>query len=57
MNGMYDSLPVPGSYLVSTIDARLQLLGEELMRGKVGGRRGDRAIDGRDPDDGLLADL
>ena len=36
MNGMYDSLPVPGSYLVSTIDARLQLLGEELMRGKVG---------------------
>ncbi len=36
MNGYYDSLPVPGSTLVSTIDARLQLLGEELMRGKVG---------------------
>lgn len=36
MNGYYDSLPQPGRYLVSTIDARLQLLGEELMRGKVG---------------------
>ncbi len=36
MNGLYDSLPEPGRYLVSTIDARLQLLGEELMRGKVG---------------------
>lgn len=36
MNGRYDSLPQPGRYLVSTIDARLQLLGEELMRGKVG---------------------
>lgn len=36
MNGRYDSLPEPGHSLVSTIDARLQLLGEELMRGKVG---------------------
>jgi penicillin-binding protein 2 len=36
MGGRYDSLPVSGRYLVSTIDARLQLLGEELMRGKVG---------------------
>ena len=36
MNGRYDSLPDPGRSLVSTIDARLQLLGEELMRGKVG---------------------
>ncbi|WP_300799052.1 penicillin-binding transpeptidase domain-containing protein [uncultured Alistipes sp.] len=36
MNGCYDSLPVAGKYIVSTIDARLQLLGEELMRGKVG---------------------
>ena len=36
MNGRYDSLPVAGKYIVSTIDARLQLLGEELMRGKVG---------------------
>lgn len=36
MNGFYDTLPEPGSYLESTIDARLQLLGEELMRGKVG---------------------
>ncbi|WP_418982171.1 peptidoglycan D,D-transpeptidase FtsI family protein [Alistipes sp.] len=36
MEGRYDSLPEPGRYLVSTIDARLQRLGEELMRGKVG---------------------
>ena len=36
MDGMYDTLPVPGKNLVSTIDARLQLLGEELMVGKVG---------------------
>lgn len=36
MNGAYDSLPDPGKYLISTIDARLQLLGEELMAGKVG---------------------
>ena len=36
MEGRYDTLPEPGSRLVSTIDARLQLLGEELMRGKVG---------------------
>jgi len=36
MDGLYDTLPEPGRHLVSTIDARLQLLGEELMRGKVG---------------------
>lgn len=36
LNGQYDSLSEPGCYLISTIDARLQLLGEELMRGKVG---------------------
>ncbi len=36
MEGRYDTLPEAGRYLVSTIDARLQLLGEELMRGKVG---------------------
>ncbi len=36
MDGHYDSLPDPGRSIVSTIDARLQLLGEELMRGKVG---------------------
>jgi len=36
MDGRYDSLPDPGRSLVCTIDARLQLLGEELMRGKVG---------------------
>ncbi len=34
--GAADSLPVAGSALTSTIDAKLQLLGEELMRGKVG---------------------
>ncbi len=36
MNGRYDSIPEPGRYIVCTIDARLQSLGEELMRGKVG---------------------
>lgn len=36
MDGLFDTLPVPGSNLESTIDARLQLLGEELMAGKVG---------------------
>ena len=36
MDGLYDSLPIAGRNLVSTIDARLQLLGEELMAGKVG---------------------
>ena len=36
MNGMYDPLPESGKYLVSTIDARLQLFAEELMAGKVG---------------------
>ncbi len=36
MDGEMDTLPVQGNYLVSTIDAKLQLLGEELMRGKVG---------------------
>ncbi len=36
MDGIYDTLPQQGKYLVSTIDAELQLLGEELMKGKVG---------------------
>ncbi len=36
LDGMYDTLPKQGRALVSTIDARLQLFGEELMRGKVG---------------------
>lgn len=36
MDGIYDTLPIAGRNLVSTIDARLQLLGEELMEGKVG---------------------
>ncbi len=36
MGGEFDTLPVHGNYLVSTIDAKLQLLGEELLRGKVG---------------------
>ncbi|MEG2240307.1 MAG: penicillin-binding transpeptidase domain-containing protein, partial [Alistipes sp.] len=36
LKGAYDSLPEPGKNLISTIDARLQLLGEELMQGKVG---------------------
>ncbi len=36
MEGQFDTLPQAGSYLVSTIDIRLQKLGEELMEGKVG---------------------
>lgn len=36
MNGRYDSVPVPGRSIVCTIDARLQLFAEELMKGKVG---------------------
>ena len=36
MDGLFDSLPEPGSYIVCTIDARLQAFAEELMRGKVG---------------------
>lgn len=36
MDGKYDTLPVPGKDVVSTIDIRLQELGEELMRGKRG---------------------
>ncbi len=34
--GTWDTLPQHGSQLTSTIDARLQLFGEELMAGKVG---------------------
>ncbi len=34
--GRFDTLAVPGVSITSTIDAKLQLLGEELMRGKVG---------------------
>ena len=36
MEGMYDTLPVPGLRITSTIDARLQAFAEELMEGKVG---------------------
>lgn len=34
--GRFDTLAVPGTSITTTIDARLQLLGEELMKGKVG---------------------
>ncbi len=36
MEGQYDLLPTHGRQLTSTIDAKLQLFGEELMQGKVG---------------------
>ena len=36
MDGAFDTLPVSGSSIVCTIDARLQLFAEELMEGKVG---------------------
>lgn len=35
-NGKYDTLPVPGSAITCTIDAKLQQFAEELMAGKVG---------------------
>lgn len=34
--GLYDTLPEPGISIVSSIDHKLQLLGESLMEGKVG---------------------
>ncbi len=36
MEGIYDTLPIPGQRITSTIDARLQAFAEELMEGKVG---------------------
>ena len=36
MDGMYDTLPIPGKRITSTIDVRLQAFAEELMRGKIG---------------------
>ncbi len=36
MDGLYDTLPEQGRALHSTIDAKLQLFGEELMAGKIG---------------------
>ena len=36
MDGMYDTLPIPGKKIVSTIDVRLQAFAEELMEGKIG---------------------
>ncbi len=35
-NGIYDTLPVPGTPITCSIDARLQALAEELLKGKVG---------------------
>lgn len=36
MDGMFDTLPIPGKRITSTIDARLQAFAEELMQGKIG---------------------
>lgn len=36
MDGAFDTIPEHGRSIVCTIDARLQLFAEELMRGKVG---------------------
>ncbi len=36
MNGMYDTLAIPGKPLKSTLDADLQLYGEKLMQNKIG---------------------
>lgn len=35
-DGMYDTLPSPGQAITTSIDGRLQALGEELLKGKVG---------------------
>jgi penicillin-binding protein 2 len=36
LNGKLDTLPVPGERLVSSLDVRIQKLGEKLMQNKVG---------------------
>lgn len=36
LNGAHDTLAEPGRAIVATIDAKLQQLAEELMRGKIG---------------------
>ncbi|MBD78798.1 MAG: penicillin-binding protein 2 [Crocinitomicaceae bacterium] len=36
MNGKYDTLPIAGENLISTIDRELQMYGEQLMRNKRG---------------------
>lgn len=36
MNGMYDTMAVPGKPLTTTIDADLQLYAEQLMQNKIG---------------------
>lgn len=36
MHGLYDTLPVPGTAITTTIDLDIQALGEELLAGKVG---------------------
>lgn len=35
-NGIYDTLPEPGPAIISSLDAKLQELAEELLEGKVG---------------------
>ncbi len=35
-DGLYDSVAIPGKAIHCTIDPKLQMLGEELLRGKVG---------------------
>lgn len=36
-NGLYDTLPVPGENLYTTIDLKLQMYGEKLLANKIGG--------------------
>ena len=36
MDGLFDTLPIPGKKITSTIDVRLQAFAEELMEGKIG---------------------
>jgi len=36
-DGIYDTAAIPGKYLTSSLDADLQLYGEQLMQNKIGG--------------------
>ena len=55
MNGVYDSLPEPGKYIVSTIPPATAGRRTHARQGRGG--RGDRTFHGGDPDDGFLADV
>ena len=53
-DGEFDKEAVPGHDIVTTIDARLQQYGQELMQNKVGAIVAHRAGHGRNPVAGVL---